>query len=156
MGFFKNLFSKKQNSLEKLITLKTINKTEIIHRINHAIQEACLSEGSVEEFITGQKDFSSWGSGYILGSKNNVVEKLAEHLVAIQPNFLWIEPAKNWDWQQSNLEGFCLHIDASLAGSKAGYYLGKFPNQTFGVFGYGFDKVETEPNFNLQESNGND
>lgn len=144
MGFIKNLFSKKQKSLEKLITLKTINKTEIIHRINHAIQEACLSEGTVEEFIAGQKDFSSWGRGYILGSKNNVVEKLAEHLTHIQPNFLWIEPAKNWDWQQSDLEGFCLHIDASLAGSKAGFYLGKLPQETFGVFGHGINEVERE------------
>jgi len=144
MDFFKNLFSKKQNSLEKLITLKTINKTEITHRINHAIQEACLAEGTVEEFIAGQKDFSSWGSGYILGSINTVVEKLTDHLMHIQPNFLWIEPAKNWDWQQSNLEGFCLHIDASLAGSKAGFYLAKLPQETFGVFGYGINKVEKD------------
>ncbi|MFZ5515480.1 MAG: hypothetical protein ACOY90_02505 [Candidatus Zhuqueibacterota bacterium] len=144
MGFLKIFLFKKQKSLEKLIPLKTINKTDIIHRINHAIDEACLAEGSVEEFIAGQKDFSSWGSGYILGSKNTVVEKLAEHLVAIQPNFLWIEPAKNWDWQQSNLEGFCLHIDASLAGSKAGFYLGKFPQETFGVFGHGINEVERE------------
>jgi len=97
-----------------------------------------LRIGSSEELRKGQKDFRKWGSGLIVGSREWVVEQLAAKIRGIRPTSLSCEPAKDYDWQTSKLEGFCVRIQALMANDTlAGYYVGRIGDDEYGAFGYG-------------------
>lgn len=122
-----------------------LSENHILERIENFLKETNLSIGSIEEMKKGQVDFSSWGSGFLMGSKNWVVNKLATKLTKLDVSSLQIEKTKDYSWQTSKLEGFSIRIQALQPSDMlAGYYIGQVKQDLYGLFGYGFNQNEEE------------
>lgn len=73
-----------------------------------------------------------------------ITDRLATHMSDLAITSLDIEPARNYDWQRSDLEGFCYRIQALLPnGTLAGYYLGRIGDDSYAAFGYKIMMDET-------------
>lgn len=126
-----------------------LSKEYIREHIETALQypwRGELSIGTMERFRDGLRDFQQWASGVISGP----IPWIADHLATIMANLsiksLDIDPAENYDWQKSDLEGFCYRIQALLPdGTLAGYYLGRTSTDTYAAFGYAIMEDEAAP-----------
>ena len=114
-----------------------LTKEQFIERLQKTIGSE-LQIGSHEEFIKGKKDFHKWGSGLLTGSRDRIIEQVATKLAAIEASSVSCEPAQDYGWQTSKLEGFCVRIQALIPGDVlAGYYVGRIGEDEYGAFGYG-------------------
>ena len=105
-----------------------------------------LSVGTMEQFREGLRDFSQWACGVVSGPIPWITDRLATHISNLSVTSLDIDPARNFDWQRSDLEGFCYRIQALLPNDTlAGYYLGRISDDIYAAFGYQIMKDETAP-----------
>jgi hypothetical protein len=103
-----------------------------------------LSIGTMERFREGVRDFSEWASGVIQGPIPWITDRLATVMSGLGIKSLDVEPARNYGWQRSDLEGFCYRIQALLPdGTLAGYYLGRVGDDSYAAFGHGIVTSET-------------
>jgi hypothetical protein len=122
-------------------------------KIFNFMTENTLSIGTLDEFRKGQKDFSTWGNGVVIGSKELIVNKLSDKLLDIGAKGLnSIGRQKDYGWQKSKLERFTLRIEVTIPpGLLTGYYIGRIDDDLYGLFGYGFDHNEGIPEEPIQK-----
>jgi len=118
-----------------------LSKEHIKERIGSSLEHPYhgeLAVGTMEQFRKGVGDFHQWASGVISGPRPWLIDRLATIMSSLSLKTLDIDRARNYDWQESDLEGFCYRIQALLPdGTLAGYYLGRIDSDTYAVFGYG-------------------
>lgn len=104
-----------------------------------------LTSGSLSEFRKGRDDFDEWGNGILIGSKEWIIKKISSKLNELNSSEIIITRAKKYEILDSNLEGFSIRIMAKTPNSTIGYYLGRLTDDTYGLFGSGFNADEHEP-----------
>ena len=105
-----------------------------------------LEIGNLSEFKLGQKDFSKWGDGIVIGTKDRIINKLCSKLKEINAGAPYLEKASNYSWQRSDLENYSVRIQSSIPGGMlAGHYVGKIGKDQYALFGYGIDHNEGLP-----------
>ncbi len=126
-----------------------LSKEFIQERVEAALKypmQGPLSIGTMERFREGLVDFRQWAAGVISGPIPWIADRLATVMAKLSIKTLDIDPARNFDWQQSDLEGFCYRIQALLPeGTLAGYYLGRIGKKLYAAFGYTIMTDETAP-----------
>jgi len=121
-----------------------LTKEQILKCLQNDISSE-LQIGSHEEFIKGKKDFHKWGSGLFTGSRDWIIDQIANIMTTIEVSSVSCEPAHDYDWQTSKLEGFCVRIQALIPGDVlAGYYIGRIDDKVYGAFGYGIMEDVTQ------------
>ena len=101
-----------------------------------------LTIGTYEQFKLGQQDFSNWGSGVIIGSKEIILNRLSNILAPIETGHSSIGCTQDFSWQNSKLEGFTFRIEVAIPAGLAGFYIGRLGENRFGIFGCGINNDE--------------
>lgn len=146
-----NFVSKKKGSNLKNIQTKTSivepqhARSPFYETVFNFFEKNPLAIGTLDDFRKGQKDFDSWGSGVLVGTKIWILNKLSAKLSEIGASSLNITKTQDYSWQTSELENFTARMQTGLpSGVLAGYYIGRIGDELFGLFGYGFNQDETE------------